>query len=163
MKSHISLRKIQPSDLPLFTKWWRDKELSKLTSGQLKRISDEEVEKYFSEMLKNKANRHYIIELDRKAIGHIALCQRKNDWHETQIIIGEKRYWGNGYGPQAIQLLIKKAKKIHINKIYVEVRPDNFRAIRAYEKAGLVKKNLTKHPHNKFLPETLRMEFSSLS
>lgn len=161
MKKNVSLRKLKSSDQPLFSKWWRDKELLKLTSGQLKRISDEEVEKYFSKMLKTKADRHFIINLDRKAIGHISLCKRKNSWYETQIIIGEKKYWGNGYGTQVIQSLIKKAKKLHIGKIYLEVRPNNRRAIRAYEKSGFVKKNVIKYSNNKLLPETVRMESSS--
>lgn len=161
MKKQASLRKLGSSDLSLFAKWWRDKELLKLTSGQLKKISDEEVEKYFSEMLQNKADRHFIIELDKKAIGHIALCKRKNDWYETQIVIGEKQYWGNGYGTQAIQSLITQAKKLYIDKIYLEVRPNNIRAIKAYEKSGFTKKNLIKYPQNKFLPKTLRMESKS--
>lgn len=130
----------------------------KTNKRSVKKISDKEVEKYFSEMLKNKANRHFIISLDQKGIGHIALCKRKNHWYETQIIIGEKKYWGNGYGPQAIQSLITKAKKNNIDNIYVEVRPDNTRAIRTYEKSGFIKKDIIKYPNNKFLSETVRME-----
>ncbi len=154
----ILLRKIKLSDKRFFAKWWRDKELLKLTSGILRWISDKEVEKYFSAIFHNKKNYHFIIELNRNIIGHISLVKRKNNWHETQIIIGEKKYWDKSHGAEAIQLLIKKAKKLGISKIYLEVRSDNIRAIAAYEKCGFKKSGIKKYPKNKYLPETLRME-----
>ena len=43
--------------------------------------------------------------------------------------------------------------------IYLEVRPTNKRAIKAYEQCGFRKVKLIKHPKNKYLPKTLRMEF----
>lgn len=155
--SKIYLRKIKTSDKILFSEWWRNEELIKLTSGILKPLSDKEVEKYFSAFYKNKKDYHFIITLNQKAIGHISLIKRKNNWYETQIIIGEKRHWGKGYGTKAIQLLIKKVKRLIISKIYLEVRPDNMRAIKAYEKCGFHKIRIKKYLRNKYLPETLKM------
>lgn len=154
----IFLRKIKPADRKYFAKWWKDKELLKLTSGVLKRISDQEVDKYFGAIFKNKKDYHFIITINKKAIGHITLAKRRNNWHETQVIIGEKKYQGRGYGPRAIKLLIKKAISLGISKIYLEVRPNNPRAIRAYEKCGFKKAKIIKYSQNKYLPETLRME-----
>jgi len=154
----ILLRKIKLSDKSYFAKWWRDKELLKLTSGILKLISDKEIEKYFSIMLKSKNDYHFMILLDKKVIGHIVLAKRKNNWYETQIVIGEKQYWGRGYGIKAIKLLLKKAGKMKFSKIYLEVRPTNIRAIRAYEKCGFKKSGIKKYPKNKYLPETVIMK-----
>lgn len=156
-----NLRKIKPSDKNYFARWWRDKELLKLTSGVLKLISDEEVDKYFQAMLNGKDNYNFIIIAGGKIIGHISLVKRRNSWHETQIVIGEKEYWGKGIGSKAIKLLIKKAKKDGIFKIYLEVRPTNLRAIRTYEQCGFEKVRIIKHPNSKYLPETLRMELKS--
>ncbi len=153
----IALRKIQLSDKKYFTKWWRDKDLLRLTSGILRRIPDQEIEKYFKALLDNQDNYHFIVNLNKKTIGHISLTKRKNNWYETQIIIGEKEYWDKGYGTKAIQLLIKKAKNLGITKIYLEVRPDNIRAIRTYGKCGFQKIKIKKYPKNKFLQETLKM------
>jgi len=154
----ILLRKIKLSDKKYFAWWWRDKRLLKLTSGILKLISDKEVEKYFLAMIDNPIDYHFMILLDEKVIGHIALVKRKNNWYETQIVIGEKKYWGKGYGTKAIKLLLKKAKKLGISKIYLEVRPTNTRAIAAYESAGFVKMGIKKYPKDKYLSKTLRME-----
>lgn len=154
----IHLRKIKSGDKRYFAKWWRDKELLKLTSGILKLISDEEVKKYFLNMLKSKTDYDFMIILNKKVIGHISLVKRENHWHETQIVIGEKKYWGKGYGSRAIKLLIKRAKRLGFSKIYLEVRPTNIRAINAYEFCGFRKVRTVRYPENKYLPETLRME-----
>lgn len=155
----LFLRKIKKTDKKYFAKWWRDKGLLKLTSGVLDLISDKEVEKYFLNILNNKTNYDFIITLNKKAIGHISLVKRSNKWHETQIVIGEKKYWNKGCGTKAIQILIKKVGRLGISKIFLEVRPTNLRAIKAYEKCGFVKAGIKKYPKNKYLPETLRMEF----
>lgn len=130
----------------------------KLTSGDFKPISDTEVKEYFEKMINSKEDNHWIIECDKETIGHISLNKRKNNWFETQIIIGEKEFWNKGFGSMAILEMIKKAKKLNINHIYLEVRPDNLRAISAYKKAGFKEKRTIKYPENPNLPETLRME-----
>lgn len=156
-----NLRKIKPSDKNYFARWWRDKELLKLTSGVSKLISDEEVDRYFQAILNGKNNYNFIILADEKIIGHISLAKRRNGWYETQIMIGEKEYWGKGIGSKAIKLLIRKAKKDVIFKIYLEVRPTNLRAIQTYEQCGFEKVKIVKYPNNKYLPETLRMELKN--
>lgn len=157
----IYLRKINKADKIYFAKWWRDKDLLKLTSGVLELTSDQEVDKYFQVLLHSK-DRHFMITVDRETIGHISLVKRQNNWYETQIVIGEKEYWGMGYGSKAIKSLIKKASSLGILSIYLEVRPTNIRAIRAYEQCGFQKVGIIKYPENKYLPETLRMDWSSI-
>ena len=154
----ILLRKIKSTDKKYFARWWKNKELLKLTSGILKLISDKEIEKYFSAIIDSSTDYHFMILLDKKAIGHVVLAKRKSGWYETQIVIGEKQYWGKGYGTKAINLLLKKAKKLSITKIYLEVRPTNTRAIAAYENSGFMKAGIKKYPKNKHLSQTLRME-----
>ena len=154
----VYLRKIKPFDKNYFAKWWRDKELLRLTSGVLKLISDKEVDKYFLEILDNKNDYNFMVIADKEVIGHISLVKKQNDWHETQIVIGEKKYWSKGLGSRAIKILIGRAKKNGISKIYLEVRPTNFRAIKVYERCGFQKVKIIKYSKNKYLSETLRME-----
>ncbi len=130
----------------------------KLTSGVLKPISDKELHEHFLKILKTKKDYHFIITFNKKAIGHISLVKRSGSWHETQIIIGEINYRNKGYGTKAIRRLIKKSRRLKVKKIYLEVRPDNFRAIKAYEKSGFVKTKIKYYPKNKYLRKTLKME-----
>lgn len=155
---NISLRKLESSDKKYFAKWWRDKELLELTSGYLEPISDNEVNEYFQDIIENKLNYNFIITVDDKTIGHISLAKRQCNWHEIQIVIGEKEYWGKGYGSEAIKLLITEAKSMKISKIYLEVRPTNTRAIKAYENCGFKRIKKVFYPDNPLQPETIRME-----
>lgn len=155
--THIQIRKVKISDKKYFAKWWRDKELLKWTSGDFRRISDKEVDKYFQGLFNEHGRHDYIILVGKKIVGHIPLVMRKNGWYETMIVIGEKSFWGMGYGTKAMKLLIAKARKMGIQKIYLRARPENLRAMRMYEKSGFVKDRIIKYPKNKFLPKALKM------
>ena len=157
MASVISLKKLKISDITYFFHWWCNKDLLRLTSGRLKRISDQEVKKSFEKIIRSKKDTHHLITLNNKVIGHIALISKHNGWFEIQIIIGNKRYWNKGYGTRAIKQLLRRAKQNGINKIYLEVRPTNLRAIRAYKKCGFQEAGIKKYPKNKYLSETLKM------
>lgn len=153
----MNLRLLQSGDIKHFAKWWRDKDLIALTSGAFDEISDAEVARYF-ETMKSISDYHFMIEVDGETIGHVSLSKREGGWYETQIVIGEKNYLGKGYGSEAIKKVIEFAKNKNITKIYLEVRPDNLRAIKAYEKCGFVESRIVEYPQNKNLPKTLRME-----
>jgi RimJ/RimL family protein N-acetyltransferase len=65
------------------------------------------------------------------------------DWHnrsaEFGIMIGEKSYWNQGYGTEAVRLLTHHGfKTLNLNRIFLHVFENNTRAIRAYEKAGFI-------------------------
>ena len=153
----IKLREVKNSDRNYFAKWWRDEELLKLTSGVLKSITNQEIDEYFSKILKDKENHHFMIMNNQKTIGHITLEPKKDNWCETKIVIGEKDEQNKGFGTGAIKLIIEKGKKLGFDKIYLEVRPENARAIRAYEKCGFKKAETKEYPENENLPKTLKM------
>lgn len=154
----IALRKIKKSDLKYFLKWWQDEELIKLTSG-IREESEKILTGYFFNILKTKKDRHYIILLDKEIIGHIAAIRKNKSTCEMQIIIGERKNRGKGYGGIAISEVLKIAfYKLGYRKAYIEVRPENIRAITAYELRGFIKKGIKSNPKNKFQPQVLKME-----
>ena len=110
----VLLRKIRISDRKYFARWWRDKELLRVTSGMLRRITDYEIDKYFSKILNDKKSLQYMIAVNRKTVGHISLDKRNGGWYETQIVIGEKSQQGKGYGTKAhLEALRKYGKTEH--------------------------------------------------
>ncbi len=153
----LRLRKVKATDRQYFAKWWRDKALLKVTSGDLKRITDQEIDKYFSRILNDQNGLQYMISVDGNTIGHLALEPRKGGWYETQIVIGEKSQQGKGFGTKSIKQLLGKAKKSGITKVYLEVRPDNIKAINAYKQSGFKAVGIKKYPKNKNLPQTIKM------
>jgi len=158
MMEKIHLRKIRRSDFPHFLRWWRDEELVKLTSGILEK--DKKVlEGYFLNMLSSKKDIHYIIQYNLKMVGNISLTHKNKGNFEIHIVIGEKKYWGKGIGAISIQKVLKTAfNKLGYKKAYIEVRPENKRAIELYEFCGFKKMGLKEYPQNKHQPEVLMME-----
>jgi RimJ/RimL family protein N-acetyltransferase len=152
----IKLRKVKTTDWKLFLKWWQDEELISLTSG-VREDSTLVLRGYFLKLLNSIFDQHYIILLEDKPIGHISLARKSKTTAEIHLIIGEKKYWGKGFGSVAIQKISKLAfEKFLYKKICLEVRPDNKRAISAYEKCGFVRGKLYHYP-NTNQPVTLKM------
>ena len=155
----IRLRRIKKSDIGYFLKWWKDKELINLTSGIYEK-SDEVLANYFLNFFNTK-DHHYIIVSGTEVIGHIALIHINKEIFEIQIIIGEKKYWNKGFGQEAIKKAVKIAfGKLGYSKAYLEVRPENTRAIKAYENCGFVKNGFKKYPENKNQPVTQKMKLN---
>lgn len=158
----IQLRKIKKSDFSLFYKWWKDPDLIALTSGNFN-ISDEKLANYFSEMIESSKDHHFMIQLKDKIIGHLALIHKRLDSFELTIVVGEKEYWGKGFGVEAIKMAVSLGfEKFGYEKSYLEVRPENIHAIKAYEACGFVKKGLKKYPKNKDQPVTQTMILTNL-
>ncbi len=53
------------------------------------------------------------------------------------ISIGEKEYWGKGYGTDAMRVVLRYAfTELNLHRVSLTVFEYNPRAIRSYEKAG---------------------------
>jgi len=58
---------------------------------------------------------------------------------ELRIIIGEKTYWGKGYGTEATELLVGYGfDKLNLFKVFLGVNAENEKAVKAYTAAGFV-------------------------
>jgi len=53
------------------------------------------------------------------------------------MVIGEKDYWGRGYGTDAVLVLLRLAfDKVGLHRVHLHVFDFNERAISCYEKCG---------------------------
>ena len=87
-----TLRNLIKNDSQYFAKWWRDKELINLTSGDHTFLSDKEIQEQTQEMINDPNSYHWMIETDDKTVGHINLNKISEGKAEMQIVIGEKDY-----------------------------------------------------------------------
>lgn len=76
---------------------------------------------------------------DDRIIGDIELDGI--DWSNGEgwvgIGIGERDYWGRGYGSDAMRILLRFAfQELNLHRITLDVFADNPRAMRSYEKVG---------------------------
>jgi RimJ/RimL family protein N-acetyltransferase len=155
----VQLRPVLVDDVKYFATWWRDDSLIVLTSGNHAELSNNQLEKYFREILEQRNRIDCMIEVGGETVGHVNAQERTEDWYELQIVIGNKEYWGKGYGPAAILLFLQRLSARGIQKVYLEVRPENVRAIHAYEKCGF-REVRREYYAGTNQPETIRMELT---
>jgi RimJ/RimL family protein N-acetyltransferase len=83
----------------------------------------------------------FVIEADGACIGHCGLFNVDETARhcELGITIGEKDFWGRGYGREAVGLLLDYAFRMrNFRRVWLEVHRANERAIRAYRACGFV-------------------------
>ncbi len=83
----------------------------------------------------------FAIEADGICIGQCALFQFDAVAQSCAlgITIGDKGYWGRGYGTDAIRLLLDYAFRLrNLRRVYLTVNSTNERAIGAYRRCGFV-------------------------
>jgi len=78
--------------------------------------------------------------LDGKHIGSCSLYNHDGKLIQLGIRIGDKNYWGKGYGTEAVNILTNYCfSMMSVESIWLKVLPSNARAIKCYEKCGFVK------------------------
>ena len=102
-------------------------------------------------MSRNDTEKNLVMETKEGVyLGQISL--HKIDWKnsnaELGIVIGNKEYWGKGYGTEAIKILLQHAfNQMNLYKIYLQVFEFNQRGIRCYEKCGFTKEGKLRKNH----------------
>ena len=135
----VYLSPISLEDIDVFMRWVNDPEMAYFTTFYTQIISLSS-EKEAVETLEKGGNTFSIVtRKDNKVIGNCSFFRTSetNRTAEIGIIIGEKDYWGMGYGSDALHLLIKFGfESRNYNNICLHVYSFNERAIACYEKVG---------------------------
>jgi len=141
----IRLRAADREDLPRFTAWLNDPEVRTGVS-MIMPLSLVEEEAWFEKLQQaSPYERPLVIEVAEGDhwipigdCGYHAMDWR-NRSAELGIFIGEKNYWNQGYGGEAMRLLLKHGFNVlNLDRIFLRVFSNNLRAIRCYEKIGFV-------------------------
>jgi diamine N-acetyltransferase len=138
----VQLRPIERDDLPRCVEWFGDPEVRRHLLVYLP-FSLAQEERWF-EHLQGRLERQEEVLLgiettDGVHIGNIGLhpINWRNRSAELGIVIGEKAYWNQGYGTDAIRTLLCLAfHEMNLHRVFLRVDEDNARGIRCYEKAG---------------------------
>ena len=83
----------------------------------------------------------FAMEADGSYIGRCGLynIDRTARHAELGIGIGDREYWGRGYGREAVGLLLDYAFRLrNLRRVWLEVHADNERGIRAYKSCDFV-------------------------
>lgn len=134
---YLSPRSVE--DAELFTEWMNDFNTTDYI-GRSCKVIDVESEKIFLSENLNKEASFAIINLENdQMIGTVSL-EKINHIHRTGtlgIFIGDKNFRENGYGTEAIRLILEYGfKYLNLNNIDLKYLEFNHRAGRCYEKCG---------------------------
>jgi RimJ/RimL family protein N-acetyltransferase len=144
----VTLRAFRPEDLDALSAYQNDVETELLSGGAAPTPSPRESMAEIWERRRNdKGSIDFIIEADDKVIGECGLFNGDPIARtmEFGITVGDKAYWGRGYGSEATRLAVDYGFRFrNLRKIFLHVLANNPRAIAAYGKAGFVEEGRQK-------------------
>lgn len=138
----VKLRAYKKEDTVLAYEYMNDNELKRLLVNKIPYpMILEQEENWFKSLIDSKDSYSFAIEdLETgKYIGGCGINQINwlNRIATVGIFIGNKNYWGKGYGTDAMNTLVKFIfEQMNINKVKLNVFDFNKRAKKCYEKCG---------------------------
>lgn len=170
----VRLRPIERDDLPRYVEWFADPEVRRHLALYLP-FSLAQEERWFENLLERLERREDVVLAIETAegvhIGNVGLHRIgwRNRNAELGIAIGERSYWNQGYGTDAIRTLLGLAfREMNLHRVFLRVDADNARGIRCYEKAGFRREGVLREAvfkegayHNQYIMSILQSEFEA--
>lgn len=147
--SNIRLRELTLNDVDDRYRWCLDSEVTKHLNmpDKYPPFSKEETKRWI-EMCINKTNGYEQLAIETADGVHIGWVDLKNidllNKHaELGIAIGEKSYWGKGFGMAAMRSMLEYGfSQMGLNKIWLRVEIDNVYAIKSYKNVGYIEEGI---------------------
>lgn len=138
----VRLRALERSDIHTFVRWFNDPDVREgLLLYAPMSLAMEEI--WFDNLLKSS---DYIFGIEATnsstgplLIGNVGLhdVDHRHARCKIGLVIGDKSFWGKGYGGDAMSTMIRFAfRELNIHRIELEVFSTNLRAKALYEKLG---------------------------
>jgi RimJ/RimL family protein N-acetyltransferase len=138
----VTLRAFRPDDLDPLTDFQNDVETELLGGGAAPTPTTREwMADLWDRYSKDRSGAAFVIEADGTVIGQVGLfnADALARTIELGITVGDRDYWGRGYGTEAVRLAVDYAFRLrNLRKVHLTVLSNNPRAIASYVKAGFV-------------------------
>ncbi|MFA6376238.1 MAG: GNAT family protein [Candidatus Paceibacterota bacterium] len=167
----VTLRPLSLKDAPNFCRWFDDLEVTTYLARYNNAAPSLKEEREYIKDIKKKKN-YLNFSIDTRAgehIGTVSLLKIDfdNKHAEYGILIGEKKYWGQGYGTEAGKLIIDYGfKKLKLHRIFLRHVAYNFRGHKSYLKLGFKQEGVSRqhsfrngHWHDEIMMGMLRDEY----
>lgn len=138
----IYLRPLQHSDLSgPYATWINDQEVMCYMEAGIFPNTSEDLEAFYKNVTNSRDQVILAIvsKKSRRHIGNVKLGPI--DWVHRRahfgILIGDKRFWGKGFGTEATQMMMHYAfKRLNLNRVDLGVYAEHESAVRCYERVG---------------------------
>ena len=138
----VVLRPMKPEDIVRQHEFNQDPELYGLDSTYPRVSALEKAQAFYAERIKVDENMApFAIEADGTYIGYASLMHLQDRYGnlELGIMIGDRAYWGRGYGREVIKLLLAYGfRYLGARRIELTTHAKNERALRCYVACGFV-------------------------
>lgn len=137
----VRLRAVEPGDLERAYTWINDREVTRYLTARYP-LSHGDEERWLSEQPKNDLAAGVVLAIETNEgehIGNLDLHRTNPDDRRAHlgIMIGEKKYWSNGYGSDAITTLLRFAfGEMNLHKVSLHVFEFNPRGAACYRECG---------------------------
>lgn len=133
----ITLRAITRDDLPRYVAWLNNPEVIYHLSPLLPMNLEDETD-WYEQQRKDKTTQNLAIVINEGDlhIGSIGLMRLNHQQQQAElgIFIGDKSKWGQGYGQEAIHLLLNFAfTELNLHRIFLRVDASHAAGIRCYQ------------------------------
>ena len=145
----ISFRPYESNDAELIFKWFNDPVVTHYMFTGQRPKTVEQIRLLIEKSVNEDENVIFVVS-DKKTnrpIGLVGLYEIDSATRkaEMRIIIGNRKYWGKGYGTEITELINYYGfDRLNLNRIYLGVTHENKGAIRVYEKAGYKREGVLK-------------------
>ena len=148
---NVRLRATERTDIPTFQRWINDPEVVEFLSNIFPYSLEAETAWFKSVLKRPMAEHPLVIDLrlthgkngksEWLPIGNCAFMGI-TDIHrsaEVGIFLGEKEYWSQGYGTEAMRLMLNFGfEDLNLHRIWLRVLESNHRARKSYLKSGFI-------------------------
>ena len=138
----IRIREKRVEDIPDEYAWRVDEELSRLDATRPLTMSYDDFLKYSKEEMQfpNFRSKRLAVEtIEGVHIGNVMYydLNMRNAETELGIMIGNKEYWGKGYGTDIVKTLLKHLfEDLKLERVYLHSLAWNYRAQSSFSKSG---------------------------
>lgn len=141
-KKQIIIRQLLPGDVgDNYLAWMNDPEVTQFLESRWKPFQHEDLVSFVSSMRASEVDFLFGVFLadTGEHIGNIKIgnINRIHSYADLGLVIGVKRYWGQGYATEAIRLATEYAfTELNLNKLIAQIYAPNVGSQKAFEKAG---------------------------
>ncbi|NRR04612.1 GNAT family N-acetyltransferase [Brevibacillus sp. RS1.1] len=146
----IYLRKMTGEDVDVYHTWRNDVEVMRTTNPSMDVYTWEDTNSFVNQVILHASSSKSYMIVDsqtNRPIGITSLIQidLKNRNAECIIDIGEKEYWGKGYGREALKLLLDYAfLEMNLHRVSLRVFSFNEKAIKLYDRLGFKQEGISR-------------------
>jgi RimJ/RimL family protein N-acetyltransferase len=140
----VQLRRHVAANRAAFQRWYADEEIAKMLRHDQRPLNQLQSRSYFDSIMLPASAQGHAWGIHERAggrlIGSAALTDFEGFSHRSayfRILIGEKLWWGHGYGREATELTVREGfERLGLDEVKLEVFSTNQRAVRAYLHVG---------------------------